>query len=162
MQSLLCCSQSCRKIYWLKFGGCNLLSRYRCQTCFCRDLADINNDGRLTRDGFAVALHLIQGKLSGKDVPASLPPSLVPPSMRTPVPLFTAPAPQLSEPIRDLLWDDSASSSTVNTQPQSTLQPQQTGAQAANHFPTSSVTDPFGAPAVNSRRCNFPPGFAMF
>ncbi|KIM53721.1 hypothetical protein SCLCIDRAFT_427446 [Scleroderma citrinum Foug A] len=90
------------------------------------DLADINNDGRLTRDGFAVALHLIQ------------------------------------EPIRDLLWDDSASSSTVNTQPQSTLQPQQTGAQAANHFPTSSVTDPFGAPAVNSCRCNFPPGLAMF
>ena len=44
-------------------------------------LADLNNDGRLTRDGFAVAMHLIQGKLAGKEVPTRLPPTLVPPSM---------------------------------------------------------------------------------
>ncbi|KAF5391940.1 hypothetical protein D9757_001685 [Collybiopsis confluens] len=46
------------------------------------DLADLNNDGRLTRDGFAVAMHLIQKKLAGGEIPTSLPPSLVPPSMR--------------------------------------------------------------------------------
>ncbi|KAF8461190.1 hypothetical protein DFH94DRAFT_96254, partial [Russula ochroleuca] len=33
------------------------------------DLADLNNDGRITRDGFAVAFHLIQGKLTGKEIP---------------------------------------------------------------------------------------------
>ncbi|KAJ3921416.1 hypothetical protein F5877DRAFT_36020 [Lentinula edodes] len=46
------------------------------------DLADLNNDGRLTRDGFAVAMHLIQKKLAGGEIPPSLPPSLIPPSMR--------------------------------------------------------------------------------
>ena len=48
----------------------------------CRDLADLNKDGKLTKDGFAVALHLINGKLAGKDVPETLPNSLVPPSHR--------------------------------------------------------------------------------
>jgi hypothetical protein len=47
-----------------------------------RDLADLNNDGRLTRDGFAVAFHLIKGKLSGKEIPGTLSASLMPPSMR--------------------------------------------------------------------------------
>ncbi|KAL4074701.1 hypothetical protein V8B97DRAFT_1951878 [Scleroderma yunnanense] len=110
------------------------------------DLADINSDGRLTRDGFAVAMHLIQGKLSGKDIPSTLPPTLVPPSMRTPVPSFSAPPNQLSEPLRDLLWDDSTPSSAMNTQPQ----PQSASAQVTRHIPTSSATDPFGAPTVNS------------
>lgn len=49
---------------------------------YIRDLADINSDGRLTRDGFAVAMHLIQKKLAGQDIPATLPPSLMPPSAR--------------------------------------------------------------------------------
>ena len=44
-----------------------------------RDLADINCDGKLTREEFAVAMYLIRGKLAGKEVPERLPPSLVPP-----------------------------------------------------------------------------------
>ncbi|KAI0057121.1 hypothetical protein BV25DRAFT_1863870, partial [Artomyces pyxidatus] len=95
------------------------------------DLADLNNDGRLTRDGFAVALHLIQGKLAGKEVPATLPPSLVPPSMRTngAASPFQTQIPKASEPLRDLLWDDSppASATVPPSQSSSTLQPQQTG-----------------------------------
>ena len=47
-----------------------------------RDLADLNNDGRITRDGFAVAFHLIRRKLTGKEIPTTLPASLMPPSMR--------------------------------------------------------------------------------
>ncbi|KAK7693155.1 hypothetical protein QCA50_002721 [Cerrena zonata] len=43
------------------------------------DLADADADGRLSRDEFAVAMHLIRAKLAGKDVPDNLPPSLVPP-----------------------------------------------------------------------------------
>ncbi|KAF8126520.1 hypothetical protein EV363DRAFT_1174019 [Boletus edulis] len=86
------------------------------------DLADINNDGRLTRDGFAVAMYLIQGKLSGKEIPASLPPTLVPPSMRSngPTSPFATVSPQPAE-VRDLLWDDSPPASTVNTQPQHSI-----------------------------------------
>ncbi|KAF9492234.1 hypothetical protein BDN71DRAFT_1451789 [Pleurotus eryngii] len=74
------------------------------------DLCDINGDGRLTRDCFAVAMHLIQQKLAGHDIPNALPLSLVPPSMRnnanmsSPSSSFQQPA---AEPIRDLLWDDS-------------------------------------------------------
>ena len=94
-----------------------------------RDLSDMNKDGRLTRDGFAVAFHLIQSKLAGKALPATLPPSLVPPSLRGSIqsaPLFQQP---VQEPIHDLLWDDSPPSSAIaTTQPtQPPLQPQRTG-----------------------------------
>ncbi|KAJ1920610.1 hypothetical protein H4219_001168 [Mycoemilia scoparia] len=47
------------------------------------DLSDVTHTGRLSRDEFAVAMHLINMKLSGKELPAKLPPLLVPPSMRT-------------------------------------------------------------------------------
>ncbi|KDR80258.1 hypothetical protein GALMADRAFT_242591 [Galerina marginata CBS 339.88] len=43
------------------------------------NLADINNDNRLTSDSFAVALHLIRQRLAGDDIPVSLPSSLRPP-----------------------------------------------------------------------------------
>ncbi|KAF9225784.1 EF-hand [Gyrodon lividus] len=46
------------------------------------DLADVNNEGRLTRDEFAIAMYLIQAKISGEEIPMTLPSSLVPPSMR--------------------------------------------------------------------------------
>ena len=88
-----------------------------------RDLSDMNRDGRLTRDGFAVAFHLIQSKLTGKALPATLPQSLIPPSLRGGI---QQPA---QETIRDLLWDDSPPPSAIaTTQPtQPPLQPQRTG-----------------------------------
>jgi epidermal growth factor receptor substrate 15 len=50
------------------------------------DLADINSEGRLSRDEFAVAMYLIRQLRSKRDgpmaLPATLPPNLVPPSMR--------------------------------------------------------------------------------
>ena len=50
------------------------------------DLADINSEGQLNRDEFAVAMYLIKqqrSKRDGRDVlPQSLPGNLVPPSMR--------------------------------------------------------------------------------
>ncbi|KAF5381294.1 hypothetical protein D9615_008336 [Tricholomella constricta] len=48
-----------------------------------RVLADIHGDNRLTRDGFAIAMHLIQQRLNGAELPHVLPSSLIPPSMRT-------------------------------------------------------------------------------
>ena len=106
-----------------------------------RDLADLNNDGRLTRDGFAVALYLIQGKLAGKDIPTTLPASLIPPSMRAaPVPTASPFQPPPSEPLRDLIWDDPPSSSATS-QPHSTiLQPQRTG--PLSPFSSQQVTTP--------------------
>ena len=50
------------------------------------DLADINSEGQLNRDEFAVAMYLIKqqrSKRDGRDVlPPSLPANLIPPSMR--------------------------------------------------------------------------------
>ena len=63
------------------------------------DLADINSQGQLNRDEFAVAMYLIRqqrSKRDGRDVlPQSLPPNLIPPSMRRQAPApsqHTAPA----------------------------------------------------------------------
>jgi epidermal growth factor receptor substrate 15 len=123
-----------------------------------RDLADMDNNGRLTRDGFAVAFHLIQSKLAGKDLPATLPPTLIPPTKRGAASAFTPSQPPVPEAVKDLLWDDSPPQSAVSPPP--TLQPQRTGAISPQHtaqtlqpahVPTSifGATDPFGgAPSV--------------
>lgn len=41
-------------------------------------LADTDNDGMLTLQEFALAMHFVKMKLSGHDLPASLPPDMVP------------------------------------------------------------------------------------
>ena len=47
------------------------------------DLADINSEGVLNRDEFAVAMYLIrQQRTKQGDLPQALPPNLIPPSMR--------------------------------------------------------------------------------
>lgn len=125
-----------------------------------RDLADLNGDGRLTRDGFAVAMHLIQAKLAGKEVPARLPPTLVPPSMRSNT-AVAAPSsqPHVSETMRDLLWDDAP---TPSAPPRAAapliMTPQRTGPISPQHatppqpVPSQSnffggSADPFGSSA---------------
>lgn len=50
--------------------------------CYSRGLADGDDDDKLSREEFAVAMHLVKEKLSGKDLPNSLPFSLIPPSAR--------------------------------------------------------------------------------
>lgn len=50
------------------------------------DLADINSEGQLNKDEFAIAMYLIRLQRAQRDgtnvLPATLPPNLVPPSMR--------------------------------------------------------------------------------
>ena len=47
------------------------------------DLADIDADGQLTSDEFAVAMHLVRQVRSGRQpLPQAVPPALIPPSMR--------------------------------------------------------------------------------
>ncbi|KAL9608027.1 MAG: hypothetical protein Q9167_007114 [Letrouitia subvulpina] len=62
------------------------------------DLADIRSEGQLNRDEFAVAMYLIRQQRSKRDgrevLPQTLPPNLIPPSMRqqpVPPPQPTAP-----------------------------------------------------------------------
>lgn len=58
------------------------------------DLADIDADGQLNRDEFAVAMYLVKLQRGGKEpIPQVLPPALIPPSMRrqAPVPGLGAP-----------------------------------------------------------------------
>lgn len=144
-----CCSPSYRRRSSLKFGASVPPQLFRYNLIHsARDLSDINNDGRLTRDGFAVAMHLIQGKLSGKEIPTVLPPTLVPPSMRLngPTSPFAAVPPQPSEAMRDLLWDDSPPTSIVNIQPQHNVpQHQATG-----------IAPPSVSPPPASRAPQFP------
>jgi len=45
-------------------------------------LADVDCDGMLDNEEFALAVHLIEGKLEGHWLPRELPPHLVPPSKR--------------------------------------------------------------------------------
>lgn len=106
----------------------------------------MNKEGRLTKDGFAVAFHLIQLKLAGKTLPTTLPLSLIPPSLRGSAQPVSAPQPPAQE-IQDLLWDDSPPpSTTATTQPtQPPLQPQRTGTLNAiplQPHPTGSYQPP--------------------
>jgi len=105
-----------------------------------RDLADINGDGRLTRDCFAVAMHLIQKKLAGVEVPNTLPQSLIPPAMRSGAignHAFSAPLPPQPEPVRDLFsFDDEPTPPVPATSAFSVpLQPQQTGSRSTPRSP---------------------------
>ena len=45
-------------------------------------LSDIDQDGQLDRDEFAVAMFLIDHKLQGNDLPDKLPERVIPPSKR--------------------------------------------------------------------------------
>jgi epidermal growth factor receptor substrate 15 len=87
------CKSGCRFDLWLT------------RRFFARDLADMRNDGRLTKDTFAVAMHLINGVLEGKDLPAALPTTSIPPSLRGSAGFapFPVAAPTVSEAHRDLL-----------------------------------------------------------
>uniref|UniRef100_A0A5F8GDF2 Epidermal growth factor receptor pathway substrate 15 like 1 n=1 Tax=Monodelphis domestica TaxID=13616 RepID=A0A5F8GDF2_MONDO len=68
------------------------------------DLSDIDKDGRLDKDEFAVAMHLVYRALEKEPVPSVLPPSLIPPSKRK-KPVFPGAVPVLpaSPPPKDSL-----------------------------------------------------------
>ncbi|OBA23247.1 hypothetical protein METBIDRAFT_63645 [Metschnikowia bicuspidata var. bicuspidata NRRL YB-4993] len=46
------------------------------------NLCDSNNRGKLNKDEFAVAMHLVYRRLNGLEIPLRLPPELVPPSSK--------------------------------------------------------------------------------
>ncbi|KAJ1021640.1 hypothetical protein NDA16_003776 [Ustilago loliicola] len=79
------------------------------------DLSDITQSGTLSKDEFAVAMHLINDQLAGKPLPQELPSSLVPPSMRN-MNLPAAVNPQQSDTQKDLfsLMDDDPPPPTIS------------------------------------------------
>ncbi len=135
------------------------------------DLADINSQGQLTRDEFAVAMYLIRqqrGKRDGRDtLPSTLPADLIPPSMRNQVrppqqptaPAFEQPAAPIPKSAADDLFGlDAMSSPAPAPAPAPTQQPLSTGgsgfgadpfgsskAPIAPHSPPSSSTAPLSA-----------------
>ncbi|KAI7859767.1 hypothetical protein BDC45DRAFT_587054 [Circinella umbellata] len=58
------------------------------------DLADLEQNGQLTPDEFAVAMYLIQSRIAGKPLPSVLPKSLIPPSKAN-VATITSPQQQM-------------------------------------------------------------------
>lgn len=131
------------------------------------DLSDINSQGQLGRDEFAVAMYLIRQQRGNRShpLPATLPPNLIPPSLRRRAPQTSAfpppaqppPPPAPKSALDDLFGLDSTSSSTAaaassqpssdpfaegpgSNTPSSPVQPTGTGGAAfGNRFvPTSS------------------------
>ncbi|XP_037674152.1 epidermal growth factor receptor substrate 15-like 1 isoform X3 [Choloepus didactylus] len=96
------------------------------------DLSDIDRDGQLDRDEFAVAMHLVYRALEKEPVPSVLPPALIPPSKRKRT-IFPGAVPVLpaSPPPRDSLRSTpshgsvSSLNSTGSLSPRHSLKPAQ-------------------------------------
>ncbi|KAK2594571.1 hypothetical protein QQS21_007701 [Conoideocrella luteorostrata] len=104
------------------------------------DLADFNSQGQLTREGFAVAMYLIRQQRSGSggSLPSTLPPNLLPPSVRSqrqappfppPVAARPAPPPQPKSALDDLFGLEPSPSPAAPAPTQTTMS---TGGSNAN------------------------------
>ena len=110
----------------------------------------MKNDGRLTEESFAVAMHLINQVLTGKLLPDTLPVSLVPPSFRSELgmPPAVQQGPVVSETQKDLfgLFEEAAMTSapvqSQHTEPIA-LQPEISGTMSTGI--TMSTVPNFGA-----------------
>jgi epidermal growth factor receptor substrate 15 len=115
------------------------------------DLADINSEGQLTKDEFAVAMYLIRQQRKGDQLPTTLPPSLIPPSLRTaanqsvPAPFQAQqpPVPQAKSAADDLFGLDAFTSPVPAPQQAA----QSTGGSASFSRPFDN--DPFGSKAAS-------------
>ncbi|KAL2160775.1 hypothetical protein VTH06DRAFT_972 [Thermothelomyces fergusii] len=121
------------------------------------DLADINSEGRLSRDEFAVAMYLIrQQRTKSAPLPATLPPNLVPPSMRAQqarppaaAPAFEpSPRPQPPQPKPSAL-DDLFGLDDIHP-PAPAQVPTATGGSAGDPFTTSASPQPPSSPSRGS------------
>lgn len=92
------------------------------------DLADINSEGRLNRDEFAVAMFLIRQERTKRDardvLPPTLPPNLVPPSMRRAPLALSVPTAPSSDPAPAITAQKSAADDLVGLDTFTTSAPQ--------------------------------------
>ncbi|XP_074783870.1 epidermal growth factor receptor substrate 15-like 1 isoform X10 [Athene noctua] len=96
------------------------------------DLSDIDKDGHLDKDEFAVAMHLVYRALEKEPVPSLLPPSLIPPSKRKKTPVFPGAVPVLpaSPPPKDSLRSTPSPGSVSSLNSTGSLSPKHTIKQA--------------------------------
>ncbi|MCJ1353862.1 MAG: hypothetical protein MMC33_003849 [Icmadophila ericetorum] len=134
------------------------------------DLADINSEGQLNRDEFAVAMHLIRLQLAKKDgpseLPQTLPANLIPPSMRRqtiPPPQSTAPAfdnaANLSKPksaVEDLFGLDALSAPVAISTATPVLSPQVPQSTGGTTIPTPISPQFSGTPQPPRQTQPFP------
>lgn len=125
------------------------------------DLADINSDGVLNRDEFAVAMFLIRQQRGSRDgrVPQTLPPGLIPPSMRKqqmPSQPSTMPAfddTHVTKPksaVDDLFGLDISESAPAQSQQQPPPQAQQQVAQSTGSTDAGPFANSRSVPAPTS------------
>lgn len=110
------------------------------------DLSDVTQSGSLSRDEFAVAMHLINLKITGSDLPQELPASLVPPNLRgTSLPQAVNPAEtDTQRDLFSLIDDDDAAASNL---------PVSTASAFATPAPTSkAATGPGSFPSASAAR----------
>lgn len=125
------------------------------------DLADINSEGQLNKDEFAVAMYLIrqQRAANAPPLPAFLPPLLVPPSMRKPglqqqTQQTTAPAfepsskPTMPKSAADDLFGLDEPSQAPSQQP---LAPTATGGSARDAFAPGATNSPSSPPRTQTQ-----------
>ncbi len=134
------------------------------------DLADINSQGHLTRDEFAVAMYLIRqqrSKQDGRDnLPSTLPSNLIPPSMRNQTrqpqqptaPTFDAQPQMPKSAMDDLFGLDALSSPSAPAPPQVPLS---TGGSAGFNDPFNSRSPMTPSSPVQSSP-QHPTGFKPF
>ncbi|PKX89729.1 EF hand domain protein [Aspergillus novofumigatus IBT 16806] len=124
------------------------------------DLADIDADGQLTKDEFAVAMYLVRSQRTGKEpLPQTLPPALIPPSMRRPTtaqavvpapvaaPAAPAPPPSVRSAADDLFGLDAFSAPPAPAAPSQV--PQSTGG-SNTPFQTPGSPTSRASPSANS------------
>ncbi|KAF1844733.1 uncharacterized protein K460DRAFT_281667 [Cucurbitaria berberidis CBS 394.84] len=118
------------------------------------DLADINSEGQLSKDEFAVSMYLIRQQRKGDQLPTTLPPQLIPPSLRTAAnQAVPVPAPQTAPPVVRAPQPKSAADDLFGldafSAPASAPQqlPQSTGGSASFSKPFDN--DPFSSKAAS-------------
>lgn len=123
------------------------------------DLADIDADGQLTRDEFAVAMYLIRLQYTGKGpIPQHLPPALIPPSMRRPGSAQAVPVPAPAQPPAPI---QTAADDLFGLDPFATAPAAPIPAPAPAQMPqsTGNSNSPFAAPGSPGPQSS-PPGSA--
>jgi epidermal growth factor receptor substrate 15 len=128
------------------------------------DLADINSEGKLNRDEFAVAMYLIRQQRGSQDgrgiLPSTLPPALVPPSMRrqqAPPPPPTAPAFETAPVTQPRSAADDLFGLDAFTSPAPAQAPQSTGSSVGGPFQTSRSPGPPAAASSQAASTSFKP-----
>ncbi|KAL4929259.1 EF hand domain protein [Aspergillus undulatus] len=129
------------------------------------DLADIDADGQLTRDEFAVAMYLIRQQYTGKGpIPQALPPALVPPSMRRPTSAQAAPIPAPAAAPQPLAPVPTAADDLFGLDPFAAGPPAPAPAPAAAQVPqsTGNSNSPFATPGSPGTQTSPPGSATMF